>query len=313
MRMPGRARTRSDGPIASALLEGLTGVGDVVVGDENGRVVGVPVTERAERVASATSAIVRGLGHAGGSFCLGRCELVTIKGQSAACVVGHQHGTIAMVEMEARQPTGDLESRLRKPDWASGAADTVEVPPIAQKVAESLEAVGLAAPADGDSKSVVFAGDLQLFGLADLLEFLRSNRRTGVLVCRSAAGTGTVYLRQGQVVGAASPASPGVSTSFVQRGWMSDGEMQILLEDPSENVDANLARLLIERGGAAPDEVRGALLVGITAAIRELVAWVDGRFAFNPSRPTESPVPTLDLEIDVRSLLLGIFAPEPSC
>ena len=273
--------------IANSVLEGLPGVGAVVVGDEDGHVRGPGTSGRADVVALATSVIVRELGHTGGSFRLGRCEVITIKGQSAAQVVGHQHGTIAFVELEASRPTGDVERRLRKPDWASGGVDTVEVAPVHDAAPEhaagvaGTETSGLpvaGTPADGPllkaagihSRGVVFAGDLHIFGLADVLELLRANRRTGVLVCSSAAGTGTVQLRNGQVVGAASPASPSISGSIA--------------------------------------EMRDGLLAATTGAIRELVTWVDGRFDFHPSSPDEPQVPGLNLELDSRSLLLDIFA-----
>ena len=44
----------------------------------------------------------------------------------------------------------------------------------------------------------VFTGDLQLFAVPDLLDFLESSRRTGTLVITSEEGIGAVYLHQGR-------------------------------------------------------------------------------------------------------------------
>ncbi|MBW2537323.1 MAG: tetratricopeptide repeat protein, partial [Deltaproteobacteria bacterium] len=69
-------------------------------------------------------------------------------------------------------------------------------------------------PADAKRKSVepkaVFTGDLQLFAVPDLLDFLNSSRRTGTLVITSENGIGAVHLKDGDIAGAASPNSTNV-------------------------------------------------------------------------------------------------------
>ena len=52
--------------------------------------------------------------------------------------------------------------------------------------------------ATGGTESV-FSGRLSVFALPDLLEFLRSGRRTGLLVCSSAAGLGRLRFRDGRI------------------------------------------------------------------------------------------------------------------
>ena len=51
------------------------------------------------------------------------------------------------------------------------------------------------------STGPAFSGSLQMCGLPELLEVLRTGQKTGTLVCSSAAGIGAIHLRSGKVTG----------------------------------------------------------------------------------------------------------------
>src|SRR5262249_35973844 len=51
----------------------------------------------------------------------------------------------------------------------------------------------------------VFTGDLEEFCLPDLLEFLRNSHRSGLLMCTTTAGVGTIQLSRGMIISADSP------------------------------------------------------------------------------------------------------------
>jgi len=269
---------------ARAFLEGLTGAEAVVVAGEDGKLVDAAGTSSApDALASVTSALALALGQLAGALHLGEGKpfTCTIRGQSGARVICRQRGAVAVVDIDPRRPTVDLESRLRAFDWSSAAARPVSI----------------------ERHDPKFAGALQLFGLPDLLEFLRAGRRTGRLVCTSAAGEATVCLRCGKIVGATSPTAPTVASFFVQRGLLSADDLRASpLSDPA------IARILLDRGTAVPDDVRAALLVETTGAVRELVGWGSGSFTFEPESAIDAPVPGVDFEIDPQALLLSIFA-----
>lgn len=80
-------------------------------------------------------------------------------------------------------------------------SDTRESPAVSpgQTMPPDGPATGRASP------DVAFVGDLQLFALPDLLDFLQSSRRSGTLVITSDVGTMAVHLARGSITGAASP------------------------------------------------------------------------------------------------------------
>jgi hypothetical protein len=307
---------------ARSLLEGLAGAGGVVIGDEGGRFVeAAGTTAEPKSLVSVATAIFHELGQLGSALGLGACELFTIKGPATARVVGRQRGAIAVVETDPKRSTTEIEARLRRGDWVPAIERKVEPPapppppgqavpvPVAVSISAAIPDGAVPEPISsvGDVRTPVFAGDLQLFSLPDLLEFLRASQRTGTLVCSSGDGAGVVYLRRGKVVGASSPRAPTISTYFAQRGLFSESELRTLIAHPDDFSDAVIARVLIDRGLALPNEVRDALIHATQTAIRELVTWEHGRFAFDPAAAMDAPVPGVDLEIDSQSILLSIF------
>ena len=119
-----------------------------------------------------------------------------------------------------------------------------------------------------------------------------------------------MYLRRGKVIGASSPAAPSLSAHFSERGVLTEEDIRSLVAQSGNFSDAAVARMLLERGRVAPEQVRAALLAGTEGAIHELVTWVHGRFAFDPSPSIDSPIPGIDLELDAQTLLLDIFRKE---
>ena len=232
---------------ADAFLEKLAGVGSVVIAAEDGRLLdSAGTTPQAASVAAATAAIARGLGRLGAALHLEASDRLsfTIQGDAIARVACRQRGTVAVLEVDPGRATEDLETSLR-----------------------GLEMVA-------EARKPKFTGDLELFGVPALLEFLRGGRRTGTLVCTSDLGSGTVVLRRGKVIGATAPAAGRVATAR----------------------------------GSGVDEVRQALLTATRKAVRELATWTDGRFEFDPAGIVEPPVPGADIELDAQALLLSIFA-----
>src|SRR5215831_2660425 len=104
---------------ARVLLEGLGGVRSVIVGNDQGHLedtAGDPAD--AEDVASSIAVVLRALEPLGDAVGLGTCNLLTIRSASLARVVGRQRRAIAVVDVDARRPTAEIESRLRSLSWA---------------------------------------------------------------------------------------------------------------------------------------------------------------------------------------------------
>jgi hypothetical protein len=157
--------------------------------------------------------------------------------------------------------------------------------------------------ASGDS---VFSGRLSVFSLPDLVEFLRSARRTGQLVCSSPAGMGTMQFRKGWITGASSPGTPSACELLVRAGKVAAEAVQDLAP---ESARPGLApcEAIVRRGLADAAAVQGALRQQIELVLRELVSWTDGEFAFNQEAGGEAATQATAVQVDAQELLLNLF------
>jgi hypothetical protein len=211
-------------------------------------------------------------------------------------------------------PTKNNKSPLDTP--APGEAAAVpeltadprqELTPSARvlKKAIKLNITASAAAVGGDDS--MFAGSLRMVHLPDLLEFCRNGRRTGMLFCHLGESVGSVRLCRGKILEAESPNTS--KTTLLARllasGDASEDQVKEL-DLPSDDAtdDATIAQLLVDGGFTDPDSVRRAMQDQIKCAIKELIDWVDGTFAFHPmDEESEDP----DSGMDPQVVLLHIF------
>jgi hypothetical protein len=177
------------------------------------------------------------------------------------------------------------------------APDTLP-PTVSQVVA------GAATAANGGADAVL-SGDLASFTLPDLLEFLRTASRTGLLVCSSPAGMGALRFRNGRITAAASPSAPGVGDFLVRAGRTSADTLQALAATVGEKVEALAPEHILRAGLADARAVEQALTLQLGVALRELIAWKDGEFAFNRDTRPEEPQPA-PVAVDAQAVLLDV-------
>jgi hypothetical protein len=160
-------------------------------------------------------------------------------------------------------------------------------------------------PAMGRS-APMFSGSLQLFGIPDLLEFLRSGQRTGTLICSSTAGIGAIQMRKGRITGAASPRAKELKAYLVAMGVASAGLLDQATETEKDGKTL-IGDILVKSGAVTAANVREALRTQIRDAIKDLMEWGEGKFAFDPEAPMEHCVPEIQIEVDPQQALLDIF------
>jgi len=132
------------------------------------------------------------------------------------------------------------------------------------EIAEALASLPApAATTDSESGAARFTGDLGTFGLPEVLELMRAQRKTGALVISSRQGVGTVRLVQGRLTSASAPGS--------QR-----------LADAPASQDGALRQIL---DGLAP-----------------MLSWREGAFSFHPGGPPAAPVVSFDTQQVVMEL-----------
>ena len=164
-------------------------------------------------------------------------------------------------------------------------------------------AVGFVAPSGGSGP--VFTGDLEEFSLPDLLEFLRNSHRTGLLMCTTDIGVGTVQLSRGMIVSADSPNALDLREHLLQRPDLLPEQRHELAALPIECFSETLivdelgSRDLVPR-----DELEQARKARIYSAFREMMGWNSGRFAFDPGVPVAA---NPALALSAQSILMHIY------
>ena len=149
----------------------------------------------------------------------------------------------------------------------------------------------------------VFSGDLEEFALPDLLEFLRNSHRTGLLMCTTSAGIGTVQLSRGMIIGADSPNALDLREHFLSGSDLTPDRRRALAALPMECFGDDMVDGVL--GDLIPrDEVERARVARIYSAFREMMAWTVGRFSFDPAVPVVS---NPALALSAQSILMQIY------
>lgn len=190
---------------------------------------------------------------------------------------------------------------------AEVVAPASEPPPAGAPAAapSASQVVTGAALASNGGADAVLSGDLASFALPDLLEFLRTASRTGVLVCSSPAGMGALRFRNGRITAAASPGAPGVGELLVRARRITAEALNALATAAGEPVAALGGEHILRGGLADPQAVEEALTQQLGIALRELIRWKDGVFAFNREARPEEP-PPVTVAVDAQAVLLDV-------
>jgi hypothetical protein len=173
--------------------------------------------------------------------------------------------------------------RSAAPDRAQASAPVAAVPTAPAPVGASTDLGVLASLSDStlapqvdpgisDGSNVVFSGRLNVLSLPDLIEFLRSARRTGLLVCSAGERVGSLRF---------------------QSGWIVEGVL---------TGAAGVAGLRI--GEEASGE---ALRIQVETVIREILRWSDGDFVFTWDAAASSADLGPRASVDPQSVLLQIY------
>ncbi|WP_242338702.1 MULTISPECIES: DUF4388 domain-containing protein [unclassified Anaeromyxobacter] len=210
-------------------------------------------------------------------------------------------GCISHAQRPARGPAA-LRAVVAAASVASPAAPAAprEPPPVPQLSGSTLLARGSQALGTLDA---VFSGRLSVFAFPDLLEFLRSARRTGLLVCSSARGVAALRLRDGWITGGASPGTPRVGELLLRARKVSPLALHAVQDEP----DPVIGEVLVREGIADAAAVKEALEQQVALAIRELVGWTDGEFAFNREPEGGETSAQLSVALDPQAVLLNVF------
>ncbi len=184
--------------------------------------------------------------------------------------------------------------------------DDEDAPPIVARPA----ARPLSGPTSlsGITDDAAIAGDLSHFSLVDLLEFLRLNRRTGILRAASKHGVGELMLVEGRLAGASTTNTDRLGDRLAQAGFVRPEALaEAIALQQSLPEQEPLGRILLERGEVAPADLRQVIADQVMGAITEVMGWDSGRFAFEADELVRDRVLHPALELDTGQIMLDVL------
>jgi tetratricopeptide (TPR) repeat protein len=207
----------------------------------------------------------------------------------------------------AQQAGGGRDAALRTVVDGVGAgvpAATGAQPPPVPRLGSSVMS---ATPAPGAGVDAVFSGQMSDMPLPDLLEFLRSAKRTGLLVCSSAAGMAALRLREGLITEGASPGTPNVGELLLRARNVTPLALSTVTEKDGAKTDQVLGEALVRGGLVEAAAVQEAFRQQIQLTVLELVRWKTGAFAFKRDDAGAPPPTGTSVALDPRAVLLNVF------
>lgn len=142
-------------------------------------------------------------------------------------------------------------------------------------------------------------GELQSFDLLNVLEFLRMQEKTGLLVISAPAGVGMLRLERGMLIGGSAPRLKRLGEVLVRRGLLSREKLRVALArrravEPGSGggeSDANsLAVVLLREGLIDEKQLADVMFRMILHVVSQINQWREGVFAFHPAPDNAFPI-----------------------
>lgn len=251
------------------------------------------------REALAWMLLKAGLYDAAGAIFRGLLDQQLAPAERASAMLGL--GCVAHAAQRATDPDAGLRAAVTAGGAAAAAAPS-PAPSLPQVAAGPLPARSSQLGAGG----AVFSGQLGVFALPDVIEFVRSARRTGLLVCSSQRGMAAVHFHDGRITGATSPGAPDFGELLVGARKISSGAL--LAARSGRNLpDHALGSVLVREGLVDAAAVEDALRQQVERTMLELVQWKDGEFAFSREGEADEAAADAPVEFDAQDVLLTVF------
>lgn len=128
-------------------------------------------------------------------------------------------------------------------------------------------------------------GTLRDFGLADILQLIGIQRKTGTLTLDNGAERVSVKFEEGRVVGAESSSKnleDLLGTVLVRTGRVTEAQLAEALRT-QRNTLQRLGYVLVKSGAITEEVLREALRIQVAQTVYRLFRWKDGRYDFVPS------------------------------
>ncbi len=147
-----------------------------------------------------------------------------------------------------------------------------------------------------------FTGDLAVFSLPELMEFLTNQRASGELRVRAPQGEACLQLHVGAIAAVAYPGSKNLGQRLVDAELVTPTALKRCIVRPEDlGRDAVVAQVVLHNSLVAKETVEELMRRRVLEGICELVSWETGAVTFKRySEPREPP----EVEVDTRWALL---------
>lgn len=147
-------------------------------------------------------------------------------------------------------------------------------------------------------------GSLKEFNLADILQLLFFQRKTGVLSISGKSDKIRLLFHEGNIVAAESQkrdVAGRLGRVLVSRGIITTETLDAAIARQKE-LGGRLGAILISEGRATADQIKLVLIFQISETVNQLFTWKDGRYDFTPQAvPVDKDIP---VSIDTQHILM---------
>jgi hypothetical protein len=151
---------------------------------------------------------------------------------------------------------------------------------------------------------MALAGSLKEFGLADILQLIFYQRKTGNLTLNSRFDTVRVLFSEGNIVLAESSkrrVEGRLGRVLVRKGVISNEKLKAVIEE-HKRTRKKVGHMLVEKNLATREEIQHVLSDQITELIVQLFSWKEGRYEFTPGAvPIDKEIP---ISVDTQGLMM---------
>ncbi|MBI5203415.1 MAG: DUF4388 domain-containing protein [Nitrospirae bacterium] len=143
-------------------------------------------------------------------------------------------------------------------------------------------------------------GSLKEFGLADILQLIYFQRKTGILTLEGRMDKVRLLFYEGNIVSAESKRrveANRLGKALVKKGILKEEDLQKVLEE-QQSTGIKTGNILIKNGLVEKEHIQAIITSQITETVTQLFGWKEGMYEFSPQGvPVDKEIPvTLDTQ-----------------
>jgi len=127
-------------------------------------------------------------------------------------------------------------------------------------------------------------GSLEVFGLADILQLIHFQRKSGVLTLEGERDRVKLFFLEGNIVGAISKRRQEdvrLGKVLLKRGILKEEDLQVALEE-QRKTGKKLGGILVKKGIVDREHIKDVLTGQVTETVLQIFGWEKGTYEFTP-------------------------------